>query len=76
MPLILPCVRDRRAIAAMFAVPSVPIEEHQMRGRATIHRFVHAEEVLHGGACSTLRLGLERLDRDPYDWSRCPPTRE
>ena len=61
MPLILLRVPDRGAIAAMFAVPPVPIEEHQMRRRAAVHRFVHPVQVLHRSGGAALGLALHSI---------------
>ena len=61
---------DRGAIAAMFAVPAMPIEEHQMRRGATIHRLVHPKQILHRCTGAALGLWLERVDHDADHGSR------
>src|SRR5215213_6401910 len=39
----LPDVLDRGALRAMFAVPSVPIEENEMHHPLVVRSFLHAE---------------------------------
>src|ERR1700681_881622 len=76
MPVVLPGVSDRRAIAAMFAVPSMTVEEDEVRRGAPIDRFVHAVEPLHRGSGSAFAERIERLDRNSYHrrgWRCSPP---
>ena len=43
----------RRAVAAVLAVPAMPIQEYQMRPRLAVHRLVHPIELLHRRARHT-----------------------
>src|SRR3954465_742623 len=65
LPVVFLRVPDRRAGAAMFAVPSMAIEEDQVRRDATIDRLVDPIQELHTRARSTLPDRIERLDRAP-----------
>jgi hypothetical protein len=37
---------DNRAVASVFAVQTVPIEEHEVRNRRSLDRLVDAKESL------------------------------
>src|SRR5215213_7441795 len=62
LPIELSGVSDRRAGAAMFAIPSVPVEEDEMRRAPSVHLLVDPIEKLNGGVRTTLPKGIERLD--------------
>ena len=46
----------------MLAVQSVPIEEHEVRARRSIDRFVDAKQVLDRRPGAAFRAGVERSD--------------
>src|SRR6478672_9955332 len=67
LAVVLPCVRDRRAAPAMLAVPSVSVEEDQMRAGPPVHAFVHAIEKLYRCARSAFLLRVELAYRHAND---------
>src|ERR1700716_2442303 len=65
LPTQLSRVRDRGACTAVLAVPSVPVEEHQMRRGASVDREVHPKEQLHGRSRAALLAGIQLPHRRP-----------
>ena len=50
----------------MLAVPTVPIEEDEMRRVPPVHLLVHAKEELDAGVRPALAERVESLDRHPH----------
>ena len=65
LPMVRPGLRDRRAAAVVFAIPAVPIEEHQMRAPMPLELFIHAEQQPHRRRGSTDPLRIEPSNPQP-----------
>jgi hypothetical protein len=59
----LSCGQNRGAVPPVFAVPAMPIEEHEMDDDCTVRRRLsHLEQQLHGGGRSAFLLRVELHD--------------
>src|SRR5918911_771294 len=65
--LVLPDRVNRRTFPAMFAVPPVTIEEHQMGGCGLGSHVIHPKELHYRGSCSACSLRIELADaHEPF----------
>lgn len=56
--------RNRVTAAAVLAVPTMPVEKHEMDSAHSIDCFAQSKEVFHARVRSTDALRIERFDLD------------
>jgi hypothetical protein len=60
--------RNRRTLATVLAVPSVPVVENHVHARRVLRQIIHAKELHHGCALTASASWIELADAQKLRW--------